>query len=442
MTRKVTKMSDTNISDYYPNEKKSTELPGFGAPPSLTAGEAAEPATEAPAPVSDAAPEERKEPLGIEPTEVTDLGIDLPDIPLPDDEPLKEGVKDVFKDAAFNFAIVGVGQGGSRLAESFWNLGYRRVGVINTAQQDLSLIKVPEENKLLIGEGGAGKNPEVADEVFRTKYEDILDFLKKTFGAGFERVLVCAGAGGGTGAGGVAKVIEVCHDLNQSLGKETKDTDAKVGCVLALPTRSEGIKVQDNSKKTAGKIVDLQKAGVVSPLIILDNEKINQLYTRLTVNHFCTTANNSICSIFHLFNKISAKESAYATFDKADLDTIFSSGIIMFGATPIKDFSDTGISHAIRDNLRKNILAGIDASTGNIAACVIIGDKNSLDNIPQASLEHGFEQLSRIMGSDSMVHRGIYAGAKEGLAVYTAIGGLKAPSNLFDYFFEVDRFYR
>ena len=157
-------MSDTNISDYYPNEKKSTELPGFDAPPSLTAGEAPEPATEAPAPVSDATPEERKESLGIASTEVTDLGIDLPDIPLPDDEPLEEGIKDVFEDAAFNFAIVGVGQGGSRLAESFWNLGYRRVGVINTAQQDLSLIRVPEENKLLIGEGGAGKNPEVADE--------------------------------------------------------------------------------------------------------------------------------------------------------------------------------------------------------------------------------------------------------------------------------------
>lgn len=166
------------------------------------------------------------------------------------------------------FAIVGVGQGGSRLAESFWNLGYRRVGVINTAQQDLSLIKIPKENKLLIGDGGAGKNPEAADEVFRTRYEDILDFLKKTFGTKYERVLVCAGAGGGTGAGGVARVLEISHDLNQSLGKETKDTDAKVGCVLALPTRGEGIKVQDNAKKTVNKVVDLQKAGVVSPLII------------------------------------------------------------------------------------------------------------------------------------------------------------------------------
>ena len=429
-------MSDTPIHEYYP-EDKPTEVP-----PALVAGEAIVSPSDTSIPESDATPEEWKEALGVTPTEVTDLGIDLPDIPLPDDEPLEDGVKDEFNDAAFNFAIVGVGQGGSRLAESFWNLGYRRVGIINTAQQDLSLIKIPEENKLLIGDGGAGKNPEAADEVFRTRYEDILDFLKKTFGNGYERVLVCAGAGGGTGAGGVARVLDICHDLSQSLGKEKKDTDAKIGCILALPTRGEGIKVQENAKKTVLKTLDLQKAGVVSPLIILDNEKIKQLYPKLSVNQFWGTANNSICSIFHLFNKISAKESAYTTFDKADLDTIFASGIIMFGATPVKDFSDTGISYAVRDNLRKNILAGIDAATGNVAACVIIGDKDSLDKIPQSSLEHGFEQLSRMMGPKSTVHRGIYAGAKKGVAVYTAIGGLEAPQTLFDYFFKVDRVYK
>lgn len=218
-------MSDTNINEYYP-ENKTTE-----APASLVAGEAAalpsdtpekDQATTESTPVSDATPEEWKESLGIKATEVTDLGIDLPDIPLPDDDPLEDSIEDEFNDAAFDFAIVGVGQGGSRLAESFWNLGYRRVGIINTAQQDLSLIKIPEENKLLIGEGGAGKNPEAADEVFRTRYEDILDFLKKTFGTSYERVLVCAGAGGGTGAGGVARVLDICHDLSQSLGKEKK----------------------------------------------------------------------------------------------------------------------------------------------------------------------------------------------------------------------------
>jgi hypothetical protein len=87
-------------------------------------------------------------------------------------------------------------------------------------------------------------------------------------------------------------------------------------------------------------------------------------------------------------------------------------------------------------------VAGIDVVTGNVAACIIIGDKDSLDKIPQSSLEHGFEQLSRMMGGGSTVHRGIYAGAKKGVAVYTAIGGLQAPDTLFDYFFKVDRVYK
>ncbi|HHZ65720.1 MAG TPA: hypothetical protein EYN51_09545 [Flavobacteriales bacterium] len=405
-------MSDTNITDYYP---------------------------ETPEPKSEV-PEVPEVPV----PETDDFSVDLPDIPLPDmEEDFDAAIKDAFtQDVGFNFCIVGVGQGGSRLAETFWNLGYRRVGVINTAIQDLTPIKLPDENKLLIGNSGAGKNTEVAEEVFKVKYEDILDFLKRIFGTKYERVLVCAGAGGGTGAGGIATVLEVCHDLNQSLGIEVKDTDAKVGGILALPTRGEGIRVQNNAKKTVSKLVGLSQAGVVSPLIILDNEKIKQLYPKLSVNQFWGTANNSICSLFHLFNTICEKQSAYTTFDKADLETIFASGIITFGATPIKDTTATGISYAIRDNLRKNILAGVDVSTGNIAACVIIGDKESLDNIPQDNLEHGFEQLSRIMGKSSTVHRGIYSHKKPGLVAYTSIGGLTAPDNLFDYFFKVDRVYK
>jgi len=65
-----------------------------------------------------------------------DLGVDIPDIPLPSEGPPADKVEDKF-DSAYKFAIVGIGQGGSRLAETFWKLGYRRVAVINTASLDL-----------------------------------------------------------------------------------------------------------------------------------------------------------------------------------------------------------------------------------------------------------------------------------------------------------------
>ena len=96
----------------------------------------------------------------------------------------------------------------------------------------------------------------------------------------------------------------------------------------------------------------------------------------------------------------------------ADLDTVFSSGIISFGAVPVsregETVEETDISYAVRDNLKKNILANIEVSTGNVAACVVIGDRQTLDNTAQESLEHGFEQLSRLLGEGSTVHRGIY----------------------------------
>jgi len=363
-----------------------------------------------------------------------DLGVDMPDIPLPSEQEPEQVVEDEFE-AAYKFAVVGVGQGGSRLAETFWNLGYRRVAAINTAAQDLKPLKIPEENKLLIGGSGAGKNREVAKNIFEEHREDILDFLKNVFKSNFDRVLVCIGAGGGTGAGGGPTVVEIAHDLCESFGIETSDYQAKVGAIVALPTKSEGSRVRSNAKETTDALINFCNNGTLSPLVILDNERIKQIYPKLSVNKFWTTANTSICSLFHLFNKVSAQDSEYTAFDKADLDTVLSSGIISFGAVPVRlqgdEVQETDISYAVRDNLKKNILANIDVASGKVAACVVIGNRTILDNTPQEYLEHGFDQLTRILGDGSTVHRGIYHTSKQGLVVYTIIGGIEAPEQLF-----------
>ena len=47
-----------------------------------------------------------------------DMDIDIPDIPIPSAEPEEKAVEDTFK-SAFKIAVVGVGQGGGRLAETF-----------------------------------------------------------------------------------------------------------------------------------------------------------------------------------------------------------------------------------------------------------------------------------------------------------------------------------
>lgn len=352
-----------------------------------------------------------------------DFDVQVPDIPMPQ-EAAPEGIKDQF-DAGFKFAIVGSGQGGSRLAASFYKLGYRRVCVINTAEQDLKDIPLPESNKLCIGSGGAGKDPTVARKLIKERKEDVLDFMRRCFGTDFDRIIVCAGAGGGTGAGTVVDLVDVAADLSHSAGLQ----DKSVGVIVALPKASEGQRPSLNAHNVLNDLCDLAEKKYITPLIILDNEKIGALYPKLAVDPFWDTANTSITSLFHLFNTICVQNSRYSTFDRNDLLSVFNSGLITFGATPVPKWDDaTDISYAVRNNLKRNILSGgVDLATGNVAGAVIIGGASIMASIPQLSLDHAFDQLTRTLRQGSTVHRGIYRGNKENLVVYTVIGGLGRP---------------
>jgi hypothetical protein len=131
-----------------------------------------------------------------------------------------------------------------------------------------------------------------------------------------------------------------------------------------------------------------------------------------------------------LFNSIALEDSEFTTFDRADLEDILNSGVVSFGACPIRKWElSTDISHAIRDNLKNNVLVGgFDIGQAQVAGCVFIGAAEVLTSIPQERLEHGFEMMSRIMRKGGTVHRGIYKGSKPGLVVYSALGELGKPT--------------
>jgi len=348
----------------------------------------------------------------------------MPDILMP--PPQTDNTKKIIKDSvdvAFKFAFVGAGQGGSRIVENFDKLGYKRSCVINTAQQDLNTINLP--NKLCFGEGGAGKRPEIAAKAFREKREDILDFMRTSFGDSVDRVFVCAGAGGGTGAGSVEPLVNTAVELQSAIGGSNK----KVGVILALPKYSEGKKVNANALQTLERTWKLVDQGIVSPLILIDNEKVGQLYPNLVVSEFWEVANKSMTGLFHLFNHTAAKDSTYSSFDSNDYKIILDSGLIVFGASPVTDWNNSvSISRAVRENLKNNLLSGgINLNTGKSAAAIIIGGTEQLNTIPQGYLDQAFDQLSRMLQPNSVVHRGIYSGNQNALNVFTAIGGLDFP---------------
>jgi len=360
--------------------------------------------------------------------ETPDFDVQTPDIPLPEIQEKVE-IADT-KKTAFRFAFIGSGQGGSRLAHTFFQLGYRRVCAINTAAQDLATLPLPDANKLAIGQGGAGKNPQAAAAIFNERGEDVLDFMRRNFGPVYDRTIVCVGAGGGTGAGTVVGLVRKAEELQIA----NKCSSAKVGVIVALPKITEGKKPNANAYWVLKDLLDLVKGGVVSPLIILDNERISSLYPGLAIDPFWQRANTSVCSLFDLFNTISIQNSTYTAFDPNDFKTILDSGLIVFGATPVAKWEEAGaLSFAIRDNLKKNILSGgVNLNTGIVGAAVVIASRSILGRIPHEHLDQAFDQLTRILQPGSTVHRGIYSGSKETLAVYTALGGLESPEEKFE----------
>jgi len=360
------------------------------------------------------------------------VDLDLPSIPEAQENHVQE-LKD--RDpVGFNFGFIGAGQGGGKIAESFHQAGYVRVGVINTADQDLATVNVP--NKLKFGhQQGAGKNKEIAKKAFVDEREDVVDFIKASVGENIDRIFVTVGAGGGTGAGVCVELIKTVQQYQQTI----KASSQKVGVILALPKLSEGKKVSLNAYETLKDVCELVEQKIVSPLIILDNEKINDLYPKLPVNKFWQVANANITSLFHLFNNIITKSSAFSTFDTNDYKTVLDSGIMVFGAISVNKLdNEQAISKAVRDNLKRNVLCSeLDLSTGTVAAAIAIGDEKTLNNIPQEYLDNAFNQLNRTLKTNSTVHQGIYKGVKEGLSVFTAIGGIAVPQEKINTLYKI-----
>jgi cell division GTPase FtsZ len=311
---------------------------------------------------------------------------------------------------------------------------------VNTNKQDLAAINIPDSNKLIMetGLGGAGKDPSKGEAAAKQHYEDVYDLMRRSFGREFDRIIVCVGAGGGTGGGSARTVVGIAHDICQSFKIEVEGAKPTVGVIVSLPKGTEGGKVNENAYYLleglfgmVGKDRGKMGGRTLSPMIIVDNDRINRIYPNLPVSEFWDVANRSVSSLFHLFNSIALQDSEFTTFDKADFEDILDSGVVSFGACPIKKYdSSTDISFAIRDNLKNNVLVGgFDLSHAATAGCVFIGNSDVLNSIPQEHLEHGFEMLSRIMRQGGTVHRGIYKGAKPGLVVYSALGELGKPDS-------------
>lgn len=359
--------------------------------------------------------------------------LNLPTIDIEDfDEPQDTSVESTHG-GALEVAIIGTGQGGSRIAEAFYKLGYTKCIVVNTAMHDLHHINIPDARKLHISVSseGAGKNMESGRLAAEAHSHVIYDLMLKMFGRKVDRVLVCAGAGGGTGGGSCLVLIELAKKFLAYIG--VANPEKCVGAVVSLPHAGEctSPNVSNNAVAAVEGLIDLVDSAKISSLIIMDNDKIKRLYSRLTVKEFWPTVNSTIASLYHTFNLISTHSSAYTTFDPADYKSLLSmSGCMIMGCTTVKDpGSNDEISKSIKSNLEKNLLAGgFDLKTAKGVGALVVGGADTFANVEglMDAIETSFDSIANVVGS-ALVHRGIYEVPGNSLRVYTMITGLARP---------------
>jgi cell division GTPase FtsZ len=199
------------------------------------------------------------------------------------------------KRRTLNLGIIGSGHAGSRLAESFYSLGYEALA-INTAQQDLERIKVPEANKILLdyGLGGASKDPQIGHEAAQMHKDLIRSNIKDKL-SDAQIYVFCTSLGGGSGGGSVSTMIDIFNDLGAESG-------TPLVVITVLPMTNEDAQTKKNALDALSKLSKEVRAGRVHNLIVVDNAKIETIFSDVGPMEFFAVSNQAIVEPSDVFN--------------------------------------------------------------------------------------------------------------------------------------------
>lgn len=335
-------------------------------------------------------------------------------------------------DRVFDVAFIGCGQGGGRIAEAFFAKGYQKVIAINTAPQDLSHLSIPDENKINISGhvAGAGKNPSVSHKLAEDRADEIIERMAELFGD-CDRIMVCIGAGGGTGSGTCIPVVKMCSDYMSSLGHD--DPSKKVGVICTVPTDGEcrSTAVAQNATGVLNDIFRLGHEKKISPCLVIDNNKIRKVFPGLTMRAFWPTANTAVADVFDALNTLPSGDSPFSSFDPADYTSIVEAGgCLIMGMSQVEDCSTAeGFINAFHKNMKDTVISDeYGLLSSQAAACVLSCSTKVIDE-DFGLMDRVDEALDSIASQlkSRYIHRGIYEHDGDGVIMYSMVGGLTYP---------------
>jgi cell division protein FtsZ len=217
---------------------------------------------------------------------------------------------DLPKDQSSIIKVFGVGGGGSNAVNHMFDQGIIGVNfvVCNTDSQALDISRIP--NKIQLGPAltqglGAGAKPEVGKNAAEESIEELKGLLSKNT----KMVFITAGMGGGTGTGAAPVVARIAREMGV----------LTVG-IVTTPFWFEG---KARYTQAMEGIERLKES--VDTLLIINNDKIREMYGNLTrreafnhANNILATAAKSISEIITVPGEINV--------DFADVQTVMKNG--------------------------------------------------------------------------------------------------------------------
>ena len=246
--------------------------------------------------------------------------------------------------AQFNFKmgnrsiikVIGVGGGGSNAVNHMYNEGIHDVTFVVCNTDSKALEDSPVPVKLQLGtEGlGAGNRPEKA----RQATEESIDEVKNVLSDGTKMVFVTAGMGGGTGTGAAPLIAKIA-----------KEMDILTVGIVTIPFRWEGKKKIDQALDGVEEI-----SRNVDALLVVNNERLRQIYQDLSVNNAFAKADDTLCNAAKSISEIITMHGKI-NLDFQDVKTVLKDGGVAIMSTGYGS-GENRVTKAIEDALNSPLL--------------------------------------------------------------------------------------
>lgn len=259
----------------------------------------------------------------------------------------------------FDF-VIGLGQGGGRLARSF-ETGFEVPTVyMNLAGVDFAHIEADRRDVLVFEEGGTGRNPKFGERTVRENFSDVEHFFDRQSFRDARYVLVSVGGGGGAGTGFLFPVLD--HLLHHK---------KEVLLIYTLPERREGIPTIPNALGYLDRIIAKYLHKERISLLLVDNDYCVGRYGNGDGFDYWGAVNAGIVTSlkrFWLLTELDRFPSidvthGYKALDKNDVRRIiFSrSGYIDLRQLDFTTFDDSALQRMVREG--SLIFGSLDART-------------------------------------------------------------------------------